>query len=87
MIQEHLDFLALDSPLLVGYTLKNYANGDKWKNIRVYFNGDQKEAKHMLDGTWKIVCNGQIINQNGIETIKNQSITIPGRSAIILYQE
>jgi pullulanase len=87
MIQKHLEFLQLDSPLLVGYTLKNNANGDKWKNIRVYFNGDEKEAKLNLEGTWKIVSNGETINQNGIETIKNQSVIIPSRSAMILYQE
>ncbi|MDR6844243.1 type I pullulanase [Flavobacterium granuli] len=87
MIQEHLEFLTINDFLLVGYTLKNNANGDKWKNIRVYFNGDEKEVKQTIEGTWKMVCNGEIINQNGIETIKNQSITIPRRSAVILYQE
>lgn len=87
MIQEHLEFLMLDSPLLVGYTLKNSANGDKWKNIRVYFNGDEEDTKQYIDGTWKLICNGEIINQNGIETINDQSVTIPGRSAVILYQD
>jgi len=87
MIQEHLEFLSLESPLLIGYTLKNYANGDQWKNIRVYINGDEKESKLNIEGIWKLICNGEIINQNGIKTIKNQSVTIPGRSAVILYQE
>jgi pullulanase len=87
MIQEHLEFLSLDSPLLVGYTLKNNANGDSWRNIRVYFNGDEKDTNQTIEGTWKMVCNGEIINPNGILDVKNQIITIPGRSAIILYQE
>jgi len=87
MIQEHLEFLTLDSPLLVGYTLKNNANGDSWRNIRVYFNGDEKDIKQTIEGVWKMVCNGEIINLNEILDIKNQSITIPGRSAIILYQD
>jgi pullulanase len=87
MIQQHLEFLSLNSPLLVGYTLKNNTNGDQWKNIRVYFNGDENDIKQTIEGTWKIACNGQIINQNGIETIQNQFITIPGRSTVILYQE
>ncbi|WP_281225128.1 type I pullulanase [Flavobacterium aquiphilum] len=87
MIQEHLEFLSLESPLLVGYTLKNHANGDKWKNIRVYFNGDEKGAKQNIEGTWTLVCNGEFINQNSVVKIKNQPVTIPGRSAIILYQE
>jgi pullulanase len=87
MIQEHLEFLKLDSPLLVGYTLKNHANGDSWRNIRVYFNGDEKNINQTIEGSWKMVCDGEIINQNGIETIQNQSVTILGRGAIILYQE
>lgn len=87
MIQEHLEFLTIDSPFLIGYTLKNNANGDKWKNIRVYFNGDEKGIQQDIVGVWKMICNGSIINLNGIETIQNQTILIPGQSAIILYQE
>lgn len=87
MIQEHLEFLLLDSPLLVGYTLKNHANGDKWKNIRVYYNGDENEAKQTLEGSWKMVCNGDIVEENGILAIQNQTVVIPARSAVILYQE
>jgi pullulanase len=86
MIQKHLEFLKLDSPLLIGYTLKNNANGDSWKNIRVYFNGDDKEIIQNIDGTWNMVCNGKIINEKGIESIQ-KVITIPARSAVILYQE
>ncbi|MBW4361745.1 type I pullulanase [Flavobacterium taihuense] len=87
MIQEHLDFLLLDSPLLIGYTLKNHANGDKWKNIRVYFNGDDKAITQAIDGSWKLVCNGERIDEKGIDLIQNKAIVIPGRSALILYQE
>lgn len=87
MIQEHLEFLSLDSPLLVGYTLKNHANGDKWKNIRIYYNGDENEAKQTLEGSWKMVCNGDIVEENGILAIQNQTVVIPARSAVILYQE
>jgi len=87
MIQEHLEFLTLESPLLIGYTLKNYANGDQWKNIRVYFNGDEKEVKQTIEGTWKLICNGDIINLEGISNIQNQTINIPARSAVILYQD
>jgi pullulanase len=87
MIQEHLEFLSLDSPLLVGYTLKNHANGDTWKNIRVYFNGSDKEVKQTIEGTWNLVCNGSVINENGIETVQTKNIVIPSRSALILYQQ
>jgi pullulanase len=87
MIQEHLEFLTINSPFLIGYTLKNNANGDKWKNIRVYLNGDETGILQDIVGSWTMICNGSIINLSGIETIQNQSIIIPGQSAIILYQE
>jgi pullulanase len=87
MIQENLEFLTLDTPFLIGYTLKNNANGDKWKTIRVYFNGGDKLIQTELKGSWKLICNGAIINQNGIETIQNQLVTIPAFSAVILYED
>jgi pullulanase len=87
MIQEHLEFLTLESHLLVGYTLKNNANGDSWKNIRVYFNGDKTDTKQTIEGNWTMICNGEIINSNGMANIKDQDVIIPGRSAVILYQD
>ncbi|KAB1154783.1 type I pullulanase [Flavobacterium luteum] len=87
MIQEHLEFLDLESPLLVGFTLRNHANGDSWKNISVYFNGDSKPITQKLEGTWTLICNGEKINENGIESITSKLITIPARSAVILYQD
>lgn len=87
MIQEHLEFLDIDSPLVVGVTLKNNANGDTWKTIRVYYNGDEIPVQQELQGTWKVVCNGDIINPDGIEVIQHKTITIPARSAFILCQD
>jgi pullulanase len=87
MIQQHLDFLSTNDPLLVGYTLKNYANGDTWKNIRVYYNGDTVGKTIALDGIWTIACNGEVISLNSGEKTQNQTVTIPEHSAMILYQE
>jgi len=87
MIQEHLEFLDVESPLLVGYTLKNNANGDPWKNIRVYFNGDEKPITQPLVGTWHLICNGELIDEKGLQTLSSGSVIVPARSAVILYQE
>jgi pullulanase len=87
MIQQHLDFLSTSDPLVVGYTLKNYANGDTWKNIRVYYNGDTVAKTTALDGIWTIACNGEVISLNSGEKTQNQTVTIPAHSAMILYQE
>ena len=87
MIQKHLEFLDLESPLLVGYTIKEYANGDSWKNIRVYYNGDSKAIAQKLIGTWNLVCNGENIDEKGLYQITSNFISIPARSAMILYQD
>ena len=87
MIQAHLEFLTLESPLLVGYTLKNNANGDSWKTIRVFFNGDEKAVNQPLEGSWVMVCNGELIDEKGLQTLSSGTVTIPARSAVILYQK
>lgn len=87
MIQEHLEFLALESPLLVGYTIKNNANGDQWKTIRVYFNGDEKAIVQPLESTWIMVCSGELLDEKGLQTLSSGTVTIPARSAVILYQK
>ena len=86
MIQEHLEFLTLESPLLVGYILKNNANGDSWETIRVFFNGDEKAVNQPLEGSWVMVCNGELIDEKGLQTLSSGTVTIPARSAVILYQ-
>jgi pullulanase len=87
MIQEHLEFLALESPLLVGYTIKNNANGDQWKTIRVYCNGDEKAIVQPLESTWIMVCSGELLDEKGLQTLSSGTVTIPARSAVILYQQ
>ena len=74
-------------PAKVPDTLKNYANGDTWKNIRVYYNGDTVAKTIPLEGTWTIACNGEVISLNSGEKTQNQTVTIPAHSAMILYQE
>lgn len=87
MIQKNLEFLDVKSPLLVGYTLKNNANGDKWKTIRVYFNGDDKEIIQKVEGKWILVCDGEQIDEKGLKVITTGIIKIPARAAIILHQD
>ncbi|MGL2994873.1 type I pullulanase [Flavobacterium sp. TSSA_36] len=87
MIQDHLEFLNTNDPLLVGFTLKDNANGDVWKNIRVYYNGDSSPKTLQLDGTWKIAADGTVIELTLSEKSTNHSLTIPAHSAMILFQE
>lgn len=90
MIQQHLRFLNTDDqPLLVGYTLNNHANGDTWKNIAVFYNGDNKDAVFTMPNTsWKIIADGNMINENSKQKINiDKQITIPAYSMVILAQD
>lgn len=45
MIKKHIEFLETPSVNVIAYTIKNNANGDKWKNIVVAFNATDSEQK------------------------------------------
>jgi pullulanase len=52
----------------------------------VYFNGDEKAVNQPLEGSWEMVCNGELIDEKGLQTLSSGTVTIPARSAVILYQ-
>lgn len=90
MIANNLKFFTVSKPLLVGYQLINNANGDQWKNILVFFNSDESDAEVTIpDGDWRIVANGNEINENGLtakgfDQIQKSKTVVPSRSMIIL---
>jgi pullulanase len=90
MIGKNLEFLEMPKPLMVGYQISNNANGDNWKSILVYFNANpEKVLKSLPPGDWRIVGNGDEINENGLttagfETIQKGSTQIQGRSMLML---
>lgn len=86
MIQQHLDFIDIQDPLLIAYQLKHHANGDKWQNILVLLNGDPTGKTIKLPaGNWTIVADGDRVNEQGIGTAKTGSITLPGTCAYVLF--
>lgn len=84
LIQRHLEFIPMHDSLLVGYQLKDHANGDKWKDIIVLFNGnDSSKYIKIPDGNWLVVLYKTEIAEDGLKTV-NEKIKVPERSAVIL---
>ncbi|GFR35706.1 type I pullulanase [Thermobrachium celere] len=88
MIKKHLEFL--DTPTnVIAYVLKDNANGDKWKNIVVAFNGTNKEQRIKLPsrGRYSVVVNGQKAGIKPIKTISGGTLTLPPKTAYVLYEQ
>lgn len=87
-IAKHLVFDRIDSsktPNLISYTLKDNANGDEWKDIKVIFNGgDVERVVKLPKGEWKAaVKDGRIDLNAGLGTF-TKSVKVAPRSALIL---
>lgn len=90
LIQNNLTFLNTeDNPLLIGYTLKDHANGDSWENITVFYNGGDKDAEYSIQNKkdWYIVADGKTINENSKAKLKSKKVKIPAYSMVILAQK
>ena len=91
-IAKNLVFDKIDSkktPNLISYSLKNHANGDSWKEIKVVFNGASKpQSVNIKGGKWKIVAaEGLISPDGGLGLFEGGKFTLPAYSALILAQE
>ncbi len=86
-IQKNLEFLDENIPGVVAYELKNFANGDSWKNIIVIYNASNKQQTINIPfGKWSEVFNEEGLNVNGYRVFKHDEITVPATSAIILAE-
>jgi len=89
LIVKNLQFLDIRENNLLGFVLKNHANGDSFKNILVFYNGN--EAGKMVpvpEGNWMVICRDGKIEESGMGEMKGaKRVKISGRSALILVQK
>ncbi len=86
-VQAHLKFLDIPAGTnnLVAYTLTGNANGDSWRDILVVFNGNEDyKTLDIPEGNWTIVVDEDQVDEAGLGTIGTHTLTIPGRSAMVL---
>lgn len=87
MIQQHLEFLDLAEPQLVGYTIRDHANGDDWSDILVLFNGRAEARKVPIPtGPWTVVLQENAVNEAGLARVTAAELELPRQSAMILMK-
>ncbi len=86
-ITRHLQFVDTADPQVIAYQLINNANGDKWNDILIIFNGSMdSKTVNIPAGSWTLIGDGNKIDQNGIKSINSASVEVPGATAYILYK-
>ncbi len=77
------------TPNLISYSLLNNANGDRWKEIKVVFNGsDTMQSVSIGKGKWLIVAqDGRLDADGALGTTKGGNMVVPPYSALILARE
>lgn len=86
-IARHLEFLDIPYDNIIGYMLKDNANGDSWKRIVVIFNGNKvgKQVK-IPEGDWNIICQNGRIALNGMGAKSSNKANLQPYSACILAE-
>ncbi|MDE7426643.1 MAG: type I pullulanase [Muribaculaceae bacterium] len=86
-IAKHLVFDEVKADNVISYSLKDHANGDSWKEIKVIFNGNPEAVTVKIPkGQWTIVANDGMINPDGLGTSKGGQVSVAPTSALILYR-
>lgn len=88
-IARHVVFDKIDSqktPNLISYSIKDSANGDEWKEIKVVFNGSSEAREvNVPGGKWKIAAaDGRISPDGSLGTSKGGHMRVAPYSALIL---
>lgn len=88
MVRQKLQFLDLPMENVIAYELKDHANGDPWKNILVFFNGNKIGKRVQIpDGNWQYILYRDNINLDGMGSVSSNYINLDGRSAVILAEQ
>lgn len=85
-VREALHFLDTRHPNVVAYTLNNHANGDRWQDILVIYNGNRFEiVQEIPEKKWNVVCRDGEIDLRGIITSRGGTIRVMASSALIAW--
>ncbi|MDE5567292.1 MAG: type I pullulanase [Muribaculaceae bacterium] len=84
-IAKHLVFDKNTDENVISYTLRDHANGDSWKEIKVIFNGNPKAMEVKVPkGNWTVIADDGKIKADGLGKAKGGKMTVAPTSALIL---
>lgn len=87
-IAKNIVFDKVNESNLISYSIKNNANGDVWKEIKLVFNGsDEAREVKVPKGNWIVVAEDGQIKADGLGTSKGGKVAVAPRSALILARE
>ena len=86
-IRRHLGFLPSRESSIV-FTLNHHANGDPWETIMVAINAGTEPETIAFPGTgpWHVAADGNRAGTEILYTINDTTVTVPPRSAMILFR-
>ena len=77
-----------DTPNLISYSIKNNANGDEWREIKLVFNGsDEAREVKIPKGDWIVIARDGELKADGLDTARGGRMTVAPTSALILARK
>nr|MDE6197325.1 DUF3372 domain-containing protein [Muribaculaceae bacterium] len=87
-IARNIVFDKVTAPNVVSYSIRNNANGDSWKEIKLVFNGSESPYTAKIpSGDWTVIARDGRLDPDGMGTVKGGKISVEPMSALILARE
>jgi pullulanase len=84
-VARNLVFDKVKEQNVISYSLKNHANGDSCKEIKVVFNGNDHDViVSVPKGDWTVVARDGSICADGLDSTRGGKLTVASTSALIL---
>jgi pullulanase len=84
-IAKHIVFDNTTEDNLISYSIKDNANGDSWKEIKLIFNGSNEVAEvKVKKGEWTIIAQDGQLKADGLSECKGGKLSVAPCSALIL---
>lgn len=84
-IARNIVFDKITSPNEISYSIKNNANGDQWKEIKLVFNGSTVPFTAKIPkGEWTVIARDGKLVAEGFDTTKGGTTIVAPTSALIL---
>lgn len=84
-IARNIIFDKTTAPNVISYTIRNHANGDRWGEIKIIFNGSSESYTAKIPkGKWLVVARDGEIDPDGLGTCDGGKVAVEPVSALIL---
>jgi pullulanase len=84
-LKSKLEFKKTENGLL-SFQIKDFANGDIWKNIYVVYNAKPQAVKYDLQGEWEVAVLGDDFFFDKNKIVKG-SVEVPAISMMVVFQK